>query len=225
VPHTRPRNVLVLAPHPDDETFGCGGTIRMLTSSEVAVDVAFMTRGEQGNQLGREPSAEERRTLAEIREREARAACEILGVRQPFFLEGNDTRLNTQPQLAGRIAELLAAEGYQRVFCPWPQDAHEDHQATFSLLCQALRISTSQTASHFWLYEVWKPLTANTFVPIDHTIDGKRQAMAQYKSQLAQLNYSEAFAGLAAYRSLFCPASTYAEAFLVCDRAEMLKLA
>src|SRR5947207_2601542 len=122
----RPRQVLVLAPHPDDETFGCGGTIRMLTTSEVAVDVAFMTRGEQGNQLGREPSADEKRTLAEIREREARAAGEILGVRQMFFLEGNDTRLSVQPELAGRIAELLTAQSYQRVFCPGPQDAHDD---------------------------------------------------------------------------------------------------
>jgi hypothetical protein len=41
---------------------------------------------------------------------------------------------------------------------------------------------------------------------------------------LAQLNYRDAFLGLAAYRSLFCPSSKYAEAFLVCDHRELLTL-
>src|SRR3954471_13435221 len=91
LPNSR-QSVLVLAPHPDDETFGCGGTIRMLTESGVDVDVAFMTRGEQGltGAAGRTEAAA--RQLAEVRTREAQAACGVLGVRSVFFLEGSDTR-------------------------------------------------------------------------------------------------------------------------------------
>jgi N-acetylglucosamine malate deacetylase 1 len=212
----------VLAPHPDDETFGCGGTLRMLTESGVTVDVAFMTRGEQGIEAGETPSTEANRQMAEIRSREARAACDVLGVRNVMFLNGHDTRLNEEPQLAASIAELLVGGNYHRVFCPWPQDAHDDHRATFALLKRA--VAGGQGDQSFWLYEVWKPLPANTFVPIDHTMEAKRQAMEQYQSQLSQLNYREGFAGLAAYRSLFCPASSYAEAFLVCDAREIINL-
>jgi len=218
------RSVLVLAPHPDDETFGCGGTIRMLTESGVAVDVAFLTRGELGIEVGGAVPAEVRQQLAQTRSEEAQAACAVLGVRRVFFLDGQDTRLADQPQLIAAIQGLLAQEPYERVFCPWPHDGHDDHQATFLWLRHALAGDPRLLPQHFWLYEVWKPLTANTFVPIDHTLPAKRRAIEQYRSQLAQLNYCEGFLGLAAYRSLFCPASRYAEAFWVCNRDELLNL-
>jgi len=214
--------VLVLAPHPDDETFGCGGTIRMLTESGVAVDVAFLTRGELGLETGAAASPAASRQLAEVRSQEARAACNVLGVRNVVFLGGHDTRLADQPELGAAIADLLEKEGYQRVFCPWPHDAHDDHRATFAFLRGA--VMQNQGTTSFWLYEVWKPLPANTFVPIDGTMEAKRRAMEEYRSQSSQLNYREGFAGLAAYRSLFCPSSSYAEAFLVCDTREMLNL-
>jgi LmbE family N-acetylglucosaminyl deacetylase len=214
--------VLVLSPHPDDETFGCGGTIRMLVESGLTVDVTFMTRGEMGMEGGVTPTAQASQEVAEVRVREAQAACGILGVRQVRFLDGADTRLNEQYELAAKLSEIFRREAYQRVFCPWPHDTHTDHMATFRLLRSA--VESEASPSQYWLYEVWKPLPANTFVPIDHTIETKRQAMEQYKSQLALCNYREAYLGLAAYRSLFCPPSRYAEAFLVCDRSEILRL-
>ncbi|HEY2411200.1 MAG TPA: PIG-L deacetylase family protein [Pirellulaceae bacterium] len=218
----RRQEVLVLAPHPDDETFGCGGTIRMLADRGVAVDVAFLTRGEQGLEGATGNPATEHQ-LADTRTHEARKACAVLGARSVVFLGGSDTRLGEEPELASAIAELLSQTVYQRVFCPWPEDAHSDHQATFRLLREA--VIPYNKSLNFWLYEVWKPLPANTFVPIDLTIDSKREAIDQYESQLSQLDYREAFLGLAAYRGLFCPPSKYAEAFLVCDRDEMLALA
>src|SRR6267142_3066066 len=144
--------VLVLAPHPDDETFGCGGTIRMLAESGVAVDVAFMTRGEQGIEGGAAVSADAGRQMGEVRTLEARAACDVLGVRAVVFLPGTDSRLADQPELASSIADLLRKGGYQRVFCPWPHDAHDDHQATFALLRGA--VTQNHFTTSFWLYEV-----------------------------------------------------------------------
>jgi N-acetylglucosamine malate deacetylase 1 len=216
------RQVLVLAPHPDDETFGCGGTIRMLTDSGTAVDVAFLTRGERGIEGGAAVPPGTRAALAERRSREARAACNVLGVRNVSFLDGTDSQLREQPQLAAQIAQLLRQTPYQRVFCPWPEDSHEDHRATFGWLRQAIR--SQPGPGQFWLYEIWKPLAANTYVPIDGTIDAKLRAIDQYPSQLTQMNYRDAFLGLASYRSLFCPPSKFAEAFFACGRAELLDL-
>jgi N-acetylglucosamine malate deacetylase 1 len=223
VSQTSNKSVLILAPHPDDETFGCGGTIRMLAESGIDVDVSFMTRGEQGVEEGVEQTMENRRQVAERRSREARAACDVLGVRNVIFLNGNDTRVGEQQELATAIGELVQTGGYHRVFCPWPHDAHDDHKATFKHLRRA--ITEHRLTATFWLYEVWKPLPANTFVPIDHTMEAKRRAIDQYQSQLSQLNYREGFIGLAAYRSLFCPASRFAEAFLVCDTREICSIA
>lgn len=217
------KSVLVLAPHPDDETFGCGGTIRMLSEGGVQVDVAFLTRGEMGVEGGAGMDQEVSQHTAEVRSREAQAACDVLGVRTVVFLNGKDTCLSEQPQLADAIGNLLQRGGYARVFCPWQHDSHEDHRATFALLKQA--VARTHAPVSVWLYEVWKPLPANTYVPIDGTMAQKQKAIEKYESQLAQLNYGEAFAGLAAYRSLFCPPSNYAEAFLVCDQQQFLGLA
>jgi N-acetylglucosamine malate deacetylase 1 len=220
LPDQRRKSVLVIAPHPDDETFGCGGTMRMLAESGIAVDVAFMTRGELGLEAG--ATGARQQEVARQRTQEAKAACEVLGARELFFLDGADTCLAEQPHLAQSLAGLFANEAYQRVFCPWAHDAHPDHIATFGLLKRAVR--GHPAPDHYWFYEVWKPLAANTFVPIDNTVEAKRRAIEQYQSQLALCNYEGGVLGLAAYRSLFCPASRYAEAFLVCDRNEFLQL-
>jgi LmbE family N-acetylglucosaminyl deacetylase len=221
--HDQPsRQALVLAPHPDDETFGCGGTIRLLSEGGTAVDVAFLTRGELGGNGAAHSTPQARAALAQRRTREAQAACNVLGVRNVFFLDGADSQLREQPQLAGAIVQLLRQNTYQRVFCPGPEDAHEDHRAAFAWLRQAA--ADGSAAPQFWLYEVWKPLAANTYVPIDGTIEHKLRAIDQYPSQLTQMNYREAFLGLASYRSLFSPPSKYAEAFLVLDRGALLNL-
>ena len=56
---------------------------------------------------------------------------------------------------------------------------------------------------------------------VGRTVGWIAHAIEQYQSQIGQLNYREGFLGLAAYRSLFCPASTHAEAFLVCQPHEV----
>jgi LmbE family N-acetylglucosaminyl deacetylase len=207
------RPVAVISPHPDDESFGCGGTIKHLTQSGVAVDVIYMTCGELGFEAPEAVTAKMKRRLAETRMAEAHAACEVLGVRKVHVLHGADGQLPDQPFLARELADILLAQPYQRVFCPWVEEAHADHRATFLWTDTAL--ATIGSAPDLWLYEVWSPLRPNTFVPIDGTIESKRAAIACHRSQLAMIDYYEAFIGLASYRAVFCPPTRFAEAFLV----------
>lgn len=209
-------SVLVLAPHPDDEVLGCGGTIRLLADSGVPVDVLFMTRGELGVELATTPTEVEQIRLAETRTAEARASCKILGVRKVEFLNGRDSALHLQPQLAAEILGHLRTGEYSRVFCPWSQDGHGDHKATFQLLRRAILEFPARL--DVWLYEVWTPLRPTTCIPIDTTMDAKIAAIHAHRSQLACLDYLAAFQGLAAYRSLMCPSSRYAEAFITGGR-------
>lgn len=212
-------SIVVLSPHPDDESLGCGGTVRLLTTAGVRVEVVYLTRGELGGEDPAALSAEAQTQIAQRRTVEALSACRILGVEQVDFLDGCDAQLSVQPRLVEALVHRLAARDYQRVFCPWPREHHPDHVATFELYRQALRQLPSLDT---WLYEVWTPLPANTLVPIDATIDDKLAAIQAHVSQLACLDYLSAFRGLAAYRGLFCPPSQYAEAFLVCDRETLL---
>jgi LmbE family N-acetylglucosaminyl deacetylase len=207
--------VLVLAPHPDDESLGCGGTVRLLTQAGTPVDVVFMTRGENGLLALQDQPESVHARLADTREAEARAACKLLGVREVEFLNGIDGGLSNQPHLAHPLAGRLSAGKYQRVFAPWLGEAHPDHAATFRLLQRA--VWAAEIAPAIWLYEVWTPLPPTDHVPIDATIAVKRAAIEQHQSQLACLDYLSAFMGLAAYRALACSPAQYAEAFLVID--------
>lgn len=218
----RAQKVLVLAPHPDDESLGCGGTINLIASAGGQVDVLFMTRGERGTEAGAAATYAVQQNLAETRTREAQAACRILGVSQVNFLEGQDSRLHLQPELAEGIYHQLLQDTYRSVFCPWDQDAHRDHQSTYSLMTAALR----RLRRHLdvWLYEVWSPLRPNMVVAIDSTIDLKMEAIGAHASQLESMDYARGFRALAQYRSLLCPTARYAEAFFTCDSQALLEL-
>jgi bacillithiol biosynthesis deacetylase BshB2 len=67
-------------PHPDDETFACGGTIAMYTQAGTPVTYLCATRGEMGRNMGIPPFAT-RESLPDLRERELREACRILGIK------------------------------------------------------------------------------------------------------------------------------------------------
>lgn len=231
------QNILVLAPHPDDESLGCGGTIKLLTQAGQNVDVVFMTRGENGLETPLASSDNIQAPLvqasliqtqsnqgqsATTREAEARAACQVLGVRAVEFLKGADGGLINQPHLAHSLAYLLNAGNYQRVFAPWHGEAHSDHVATFRWLQRA--VADTRVMPAIWLYEIWSPLQPNDLVPIDRTIEAKRSAISAHQSQLSSLDYLTAFVGLATYRALHCPPSRFAEAFLTMDTSAFLAL-
>ncbi|QOV89231.1 PIG-L deacetylase family protein [Humisphaera borealis] len=211
---------LVLSPHPDDESLGCGGTIKLITDGGGAVDVLFMTRGENGFAPGRIPTAADRVDLAARRESEARAACERLGVRRVAFLNGVDGSLGATPSLSSSILAALVEGNYRSVFCPWPYDRHGDHQVTYRMLHQAL--AGLKREIDVWLYEIWTPMEPNYYVAIDGVLEAKMDAFAVHESQAAVLPYTEAFRGLARYRGLSCPPARAAEAFFYCSSTQLL---
>jgi LmbE family N-acetylglucosaminyl deacetylase len=98
--------VLALFAHPDDETFGPGGTLARLASDGQPLHLVCATRGEAGT-IGRS-AALGRRRLAELRERELAGACRALGLLPPQFLYLPDYGL-------GR----LGAETLVRPFVRW----------------------------------------------------------------------------------------------------------
>jgi LmbE family N-acetylglucosaminyl deacetylase len=144
-------SALVVAPHPDDETLGCGGTIALRRASGAAVHVAFLTDGTLSHK-GRLPAAD----LAARRRREALDACTRLGVPSGavHFLDYEDGHLAASRKVAtGRLAELVDALRPAHVLVTSVHDGTPDHVAAAQIARAAASLATHRPA--LFEYPVW----------------------------------------------------------------------
>ncbi len=162
------RRVLVLAPHPDDETIGCGGTIARLAASGSEVRVVVASDGEATTD---EPHA---RDVGRRRRLQGVAACASLGVGPPVFLGLRDTGLRSQQdELIALLTDEVSDFQPDIVFAPWPLDAHVDHRSVATGLAGVPLPSWTE----IWSYEVWASLPANRLVDVSQWWDVKLNAL------------------------------------------------
>jgi len=181
--------ILVVAPHPDDEVLGCGGTIRRLASAGDRVTVAIATKG-----TPLFPAAQVRQVRAE-----ARKANRLLGVEKLLFLDLPVTTLHLIPEhkLNAVFAELVQSVKPDLCFIPFPGDRHQDHREVFDAMMVAMRadgrrhrvgrIACYETVSEtHWAVAGMEPVfEPNWFVDIGGSLEVKLAAMRAYGSQLA----------------------------------------
>ena len=200
--------VLALAPHADDEVFGCGGALALHARAGVPVAVVIATDG-----AARDDSAADR--LAESR---AAAAC--LGIPAPTCWHLPDRRLEYGEDLVGRILRAIAETGADLVYAPSPAEAHPDHRALALAAIEAVRRSAGDL--RLALYEIGIPLAPTMLLDITTVHAAKREAMRCFASQLAHQRYDEQIDALNRYRSYTLPADVdVAEAFRVVDAATL----
>lgn len=181
--------VLVVAPHPDDEVLGVGGTIHRLCREGHDVTVAIATKG--WSPLFAESQVNQVRA-------EAAAANERLGTTTLRFLDLPVTQLHALPEheLNGTFDRLFMEERPAWVFLPFPGDRHEDHRQIFDACQVALRpaldrpsverIVCYETVSEtHWAAPGLEPAFApQMFVDVSDDLDAKLDAMGQYASQV-----------------------------------------
>ncbi|MBW2708396.1 MAG: PIG-L family deacetylase [Deltaproteobacteria bacterium] len=213
------RRVLVLAPHPDDETIGCGGSIALHTGAGDPVRVIFLTNGAKGDSSG---EIEKNRYVA-MRQEEAKRACAVIGVTDLEFWPYEDRALSGAHGALRRMVDLLTDYRPQRVYVPSPLEFHPDHRAACFLLCDAL--SGNDFSFEVAFYELGQPLCVNTLVDITPVLARKHQAIDQYESQLKEQPYKDIAMGLNRYRSMTLPESvTHAEGFSSWDTGLIRKI-
>lgn len=200
--------VLVVAPHPDDETIGCGGTIARLTAAGTQADVVVCTDGEATIGSPASPAETARR-----RRDEAVAACALLGARPPTFLGLPDGHLPAHAHaVADALDDRLRALRPQAVLVPWALERHADHRA----IVAALAATPRHPDVDVWCYEVHTPLHPSHLVPLDDdAVARKREALLAHAT--AGLAFPlEATLALNRWRSITVGADTgHAEAFHV----------
>lgn len=213
-------HVLVVAPHPDDEVFGCGGCARLHVLSGAEVDVVVLTDGGGAG----DPA---------VRAQESRAACAALGLSEPSFWAYPDRGLAAHPQtmtrLVQQLSHTLGSGGYDLVYAPSPWEVHPDHRAAARAVAQAVlerrraqSLSGSGDSPRWAAYEVGSPLWPQRLVNIDRVLVDKQRAMACFASQLAFQPYDEHILALNRYRSYTVSgACRHAEALWLPDEAAL----
>lgn len=222
--------MVVIAPHPDDESIGAGGLIAAWTGHPGrSTEVVFVTRGEAGDRLLRsgELSGDERaaRFAAVVARRrdEAGRALEILGA-SALWLDGRDGALATDvARLSDAMAARFEADPPDIVVAPFPADRHPDHAAAARIVGRATTALPESTP--VLCYEIWSPAPANALFDISDTAEAKWRAVAAHESQVATTDYVAAAKGLATYRGVSGGRNVPAEAYFRTTLAEYRAMA
>lgn len=212
---------LVLAPHPDDEVLGVGGTIARLADAGNQVVVAVVTRGQ--------PPAFTAEMTAGLRA-EAALAHAHLGVHETLWLDQPAAQLSEVPHgtLNAAIRQLVVDVEPDTLILPFVGDIHRDHQLSFLSGLVAARPHQARYPTTILAYETmsetnWNapylspPFVPTMFMNITTTLDRKLEAMRMFGSQLRDFPHErslEALRALAMLRgaTVHLPA---AEAFVV----------
>ena len=182
--------VLVIAPHPDDEIIGVGGTIAKRTNAGDEVYVCVVTKGQPP--IFSQEFVEQGRT-------ECRAADRLLGVKETIFLDLPAIMLESVPryEFNGKIADTIHALEPDEVYIPHRGDMQLDHQLVADSAMVALRPKYRHKVARVYSYETlsetgWNiPNVQNEFIPtvyedITEHLNTKLKAMQIFESQLSE---------------------------------------
>lgn len=188
---------LVLAPHPDDESLGCGGIIAACVAAGALPFVVIATDGAGSHPHSRSYPPDR---LRATRTQEARSAVSALGLplERIAFLGLPDTRSPIEGPIfqstADRLASLISQHRLGCILSTWRHDPHCDHLSAHHLAAAA---AASAGCRHL-AYPVWgltlppdtildSPAPTGFRIDIGAYRDKKRLAVAAHKSQYAGL--------------------------------------
>ncbi len=184
--------LLVLAPHPDDESLGCGGILLEAAARGVQAHIAWLTDGAASHPGS---AAWPPQRLAARRREEAMAAAAILGVRpaQLLFLQAPDGDAPHEgpdfAALAARLAAFCSECGVRTMAASWIGDPHGDHGAAAKLA----RSVCARLGLRHYAYPVWGwnvpaegvlPAPAGARIDVARHLPMKRRAIAAHRTQL-----------------------------------------
>lgn len=182
------KHVLVVLPHPDDETFGCGGTIAQFAKSGVPVTYACGTLGQMGRNMGK-PFFATRESLPKVREKELEAACEVLGIKdlRKLGLRDKTVEFEDPEALADKIQAIIEELSPTLVITHYPgHGVHPDHNGLGAATIRAIgRMSDKpRVYAHAITKNREEVLGPPTFVnDISDVSDVKLAAVKAHRSQ------------------------------------------
>lgn len=198
----RGKRLLVIAPHPDDEMLGPGGTLIKAIAEGAVVRVLYLTQG--------------RREQARQVTAEARAVAARIGY-ETHFLAYLSRALPLDEVAQEALRAEVASFRPDTLFLPFFCDDHDDHRRASHLLWLA-HAREALPALEVWAYQVYTALIPNVVSDISAVAEAKRVAIRGWASQSANRDWAHFALGLNAFNSRFLPAGPgerYGETFFV----------
>jgi LmbE family N-acetylglucosaminyl deacetylase len=205
-----PQRIMVVAAHPDDAEFGCGGTVARWVSEGATAYYLICTNGDKGTD---EPgiSAED---LAVVRDREQRAAAKVLGVSEVVFLPRRDGELVYSIDLRGDVVRWIRTWRPDAVFTHDPTVVisaggfinHADHRATGEVTVDAVypfargplqypeQIAEGLQTHTVYDVFLWGASPADFWVDVSTTVETKIEALRCHASQFQDIERVGKFA-------------------------------
>jgi LmbE family N-acetylglucosaminyl deacetylase len=195
-----PKNesILIIAPHPDDEVIGLGGTIQLLKENNCEVHVAYVTTGQS-----------EKKAKIKV---EAIDVCNLLGIQYTF--------LSSSPGSIGlmegkKLEKLIRELNIKHLFSTFLMDDHDDHKRVNQVIYKFLKDYQLQ----IWMYQIYTSLPANCVIDITKVADEKYKVLSKYTSVRGERDWVHYSKGCDMRNSRFLKNrhGLYAESFLVID--------
>ena len=160
--------------HPDDETFGCGGTLALHALNGDRASVLCLTC----------PSPKRRAELAH--------AAEALGLPKPIIFD--EERLTINDDVRKRISDVIVSTRPRAVITHLPFDYHREHRIACEMVKEAVEWAAHTTTyNEPWLIKRLLLMEVNTLIPSPHVlvdisnvIESKFDAIDCYASQLSK---------------------------------------
>lgn len=201
--------ILVLAPHADDESIGCGG---LLLKYSKQCEVVCLTDGRLGDP--NVPMNE----LMRIRKEEFISAMNFAMLKDYQFLNTHDGNLLNE---FDRFAQI-DFEDYDYIFIPNILDQHPDHKAVGIHLAKLLK--STKVKAKICMYEVWNALALpNSYIDISDISQKKKEMVSLYQSQTKHIDYQNRILSLNNYRGMSVGVE-YAEVYSCVSTTEFLEM-
>jgi LmbE family N-acetylglucosaminyl deacetylase len=180
------KTILVIAPHPDDEVLGCGGTIAKHRKNGDKIELCILTKAYLPDWT---------KKFIENRKREIKKANGILGIKKTHLLDFPTVKLDTfaQKDIISAIGEVVDRVKPDIVYLPHQGDLNNDHRLIYEASLVALKPIKKYLVNKILAYETlseteWgstlKPFIPNVYLEITETIQLKKEAMMAYGSEI-----------------------------------------
>ena len=210
------KNICVIAPHPDDEMIGPGGTILHALNNGASVTCIYLTSGKKND----------------IADDEAKTVSKKYGYNTVFMGNYSGEIEFSEESYEKLISEIIKIEP-NVLFIPFLLDDHDEHRIVSQMLMHGYEISERNnkidcfSSLEIWCYQVYTSVFPNVIVNITDVIAKKKDAVRGWESQFKNRDWAHYVEGLNAYNSRFLHTKgkkEYAEIFFVVPMKEYIDL-
>lgn len=215
--------ILIIAPHPDDDVIGMGGTIAEYLENKVNITIIYATNGSGSKKLGKFKKLKKKEFI-NLRKEEAIKSIKKLGkntsglVKQIFVNIDSKKLLLRNNDFKTTLKETLKNK-FSKIYLPYLKDKHETHKICTRISLNEIR--KSKKLKKVLFYEVWTPITEEKVIVKDITkhIRKKKNAIKLHKSQIKVSDFHEGIIAKNRYNAVFSTINStkttkYAEIFL-----------